>query len=111
MKASDIKSITKKVTKKWTAQRKREERSSSARFYRREYINSDRVNQTDVAWEVISQSLRKGKRQRSPAGSCASDILRSTKRNTGSHWSPSQIGVLHPNITAEVHQRTSRRDC
>src|SRR3990170_3778735 len=59
MKASDLATITKTVTKKWTAQRKREKRNSSARFHRSEYMYSDRVYQTDVAWKVIPKAYEK----------------------------------------------------
>ena len=59
MKASDIQFGVKAVMKKWTAQRKREERSPNARFHRSEYIYSNRVNQTDVAWDVIPKAYEK----------------------------------------------------
>lgn len=55
----DLKGITKTVTKGWTAQRKREERSPRARHYRTEYMYSDRVYQKDVAWEVIPKAYAK----------------------------------------------------
>ncbi len=47
------------VTKKWTKQRKAEERSSRRRFSRSEYMYSNRVNQSDVAFEVIPQAYAK----------------------------------------------------
>ena len=50
---NDLKSATKSVTKKWTAQRKREERNSRARYSRSEYMYSDRVNFTDVAHKIL----------------------------------------------------------
>jgi len=59
MKASDIQAITKAVTKKWTKQRKAEERNSTRRSYRSEYMYSDRVNQTDVAFQVIPEAYAK----------------------------------------------------
>jgi len=57
--AAEIKGLTKKVTKQWTTQRKREERKSRARYSRREYMCSTRVNQTDVAWDVIPRAYAK----------------------------------------------------
>lgn len=59
MKSSDIASAVTGVTKKWATQRKREERSSRARFRRSEYMYSDRVNQTDAAWEAIPAAYAK----------------------------------------------------
>jgi hypothetical protein len=59
MKINDFKKATRSVTKKWKAVRKREERESSARHYRSEYIYSDRVYQTDVADEVIPKAYAK----------------------------------------------------
>jgi hypothetical protein len=57
--ANDLKSITKSVTKDWTAQRKREERDSRARYHRSQYMHSDRVYQKDIAWEVIPKAYAK----------------------------------------------------
>ena len=57
--ANDLKSITKTVTKNWTAQRKREERDSRARYHRSQYMHSDRVYQKDIAWEVIPKAYAK----------------------------------------------------
>jgi hypothetical protein len=57
--AAEIKGLTKKVTKQWTAQRKREERESRARYSRRDYMRNTRVNQTDVAWDVIPRAYTK----------------------------------------------------
>jgi hypothetical protein len=57
--ASDLKSLTKSVTKKWTDQRKREERNSRARLSRSAYMYSDRVYQKHVAWEVIPLAYAK----------------------------------------------------
>ncbi len=57
--ADDIKNMTARVTKQWTAQRKREERSSRARRHRREFMYSDRVYQKDVAWRVIPAAYAK----------------------------------------------------
>ena len=51
--AADIKSATKSVTKKWTAQRKREERNAKARFHRIEYMYSDCVYTKEVAYEIM----------------------------------------------------------
>ncbi|NUQ60905.1 MAG: hypothetical protein HUU20_00340 [Pirellulales bacterium] len=56
---SDLKSVTKSVTKNWTAQRKREERDSRARYSRAQYMQSDRVYQKDVAWSVIPKAYAK----------------------------------------------------
>ena len=56
---SDLKSVTKSVTKNWTAQRKREERDSRARYHRSQYMYSDRVYQKDIAWEVIPKAYAK----------------------------------------------------
>jgi hypothetical protein len=50
--ANGILKITEKVTKKWTKQRKAEERGRRA-SHTREYIYSDRVNFTDVAHEIL----------------------------------------------------------
>ena len=49
--AKDILSVTKSVTKKWTKQRKAEERGRSRSS--RMYIYSDRVNFTDVAEKIL----------------------------------------------------------
>ncbi|MBW3599072.1 MAG: hypothetical protein KY475_17605 [Planctomycetes bacterium] len=49
--ADDILSVTKGVTKKWTAQRKAEERGRSRAT--REYVYSDRVNFTDVVNQIL----------------------------------------------------------
>lgn len=57
--SNDLKSITKSVTKDWTAQRKREERHSRSRSHRSQYMRSDRVNQKDIAWEVIPKAYAK----------------------------------------------------
>lgn len=51
--ASDIKGVTTKVTKKWTAQRKREERNSRARHSRRAYMYSDRVYINEVVRRLL----------------------------------------------------------
>ena len=51
--ASDILSLTKQVTAKWTKARKAEERGSRSR-YSRMYIYSDRVDFTEVADSIIS---------------------------------------------------------
>jgi hypothetical protein len=50
--ADGILKITEKVTKKWTKQRKAEERGRRA-SHTREYIYSDRVNFTDAAHEIL----------------------------------------------------------
>jgi len=50
--ASDIFSVTKTVMKKWTAQRKAEERGQRSR-HTRMYVYSDRVNFTDVADAIL----------------------------------------------------------
>ena len=57
--ANDLKSVTKSVTKNWTAQRKREERDSQARYHRSQYMYSDRVYQKTIAWEVIPKAYAK----------------------------------------------------
>ncbi len=59
MKASDITAVTKTVTKKWAKQIKREERNSRAALNRREYLYSDRVCQSDVAWPAIKKAYWK----------------------------------------------------
>src|SRR5271167_1268551 len=51
--ASEIIGITRSVTKKWTKQRKAEERGRSRET--REYIYSDRVDFTDVAQEILPE--------------------------------------------------------
>lgn len=56
---SDLKKITTSVLKNWTAQRKREERDSRARYSRSAYMHSDRVFQKDVAWQVIPKAYAK----------------------------------------------------
>ena len=56
---SNLKSITKAVTKNWTAQRKREERDSRSRWNRSQHMRSDRVSQKDIAWEVIPKAYAK----------------------------------------------------
>src|SRR5262249_52093022 len=53
MKASDLIAATKAVTKKWAKQIKREERDSLAALNRREYLYSDRVCASDVAWPFV----------------------------------------------------------
>ena len=55
---SDIMSVTKSVTKKWTKQRKAEERNSRARS-QREYVYSDRVNFTDVAEDILPDAYER----------------------------------------------------
>lgn len=50
--AEDLLDMTRSVTRKWTKQRKAEERNSRARAAR-QYIYSDRVNFSDVADRVI----------------------------------------------------------
>jgi hypothetical protein len=52
---SDLKKCVAGATKKWTKQRKAEERSARAR-YGREYVYSDRVNYTDVARNVLARA-------------------------------------------------------
>ncbi len=53
----DIRAATEKVTKKWTAQRKREERHASARLYRDEYMEDDRpLSITEVAEKIIPKA-------------------------------------------------------
>jgi len=54
-----ITDIVNKVTRKWTTVRKREERQARARLRRSEYMYSTRVNQTDVAWDVIPRAYDK----------------------------------------------------
>lgn len=54
----DIKAATLKVTKKWTAQRKREERQTRARHYRDDFMDSDRTSQAEVAEQVIPRAYR-----------------------------------------------------
>ena len=49
---ADILGVTRSVTKKWTKQRKAEERGSSSRLFR-EYMYSDRVNCTDVVDDIL----------------------------------------------------------
>jgi hypothetical protein len=56
MKASDITAVTKKVTKKWAKQIKREERNSRASLNRREYLYSDRVCASDIAWPIVNDA-------------------------------------------------------
>lgn len=56
---NDMKLATTKVTKKWTKQRKREERDSRARYSRSAYMYSDRVYAKHVAWSVIPQAYAK----------------------------------------------------
>jgi len=58
MNASDFKSITAKVAKKWTKQRKAEERSNRS-VDTRMYMYSSRVNQTDIARQVIPGAYTK----------------------------------------------------
>lgn len=50
--AADILAVTKSVTKKWTKQRKAEERGQRSR-YSRMYVYSDRVNFTEVADQIL----------------------------------------------------------
>lgn len=50
--AADILGVTRAVTKKWTKQRKSEERGSRSR-YSRAYAYSDRVNFTDIADDIL----------------------------------------------------------
>jgi hypothetical protein len=50
--ADDIRKITEKVTKKWTKQRKSEERGNSSRSSR-QYIYSDQVHLSDVAAKLL----------------------------------------------------------
>jgi hypothetical protein len=52
--ADDIADITKRVTKRWTAQRKREERGRPR--CSRAYVYSDRVTFTDVADRILPQA-------------------------------------------------------
>lgn len=59
MKASDITTVTKRVTRKWARQIKREERDSRAAFNRRQYLYSDRICQSDVAWPAIKAAYLK----------------------------------------------------
>jgi hypothetical protein len=59
MKIEDFKSATRSVTKKWKTVRKREERSSRARFSRQEYVYSSRINFTDVAAKIIPAAYMK----------------------------------------------------
>jgi hypothetical protein len=54
---SDLKKCVAGATKKWTKQRKAEERSARAR-YSREYIYSDRVNFTDVAHRILPKAYQ-----------------------------------------------------
>lgn len=49
-----IKSITEKVTKEWTRQRKAEERGRRSRLSRK-HVYSDRVNFTEVAEEILPE--------------------------------------------------------
>ena len=53
MKAAAIKALTTKVTKKWAKQIKREERSRRAALNRRDYLYSDRVCATEIAWPIV----------------------------------------------------------
>ena len=50
--ASDIMGVVKKTTKKYTKQRKSEERGRRTRASRA-YMYSDRVNFTDVAYRIL----------------------------------------------------------
>src|ERR1700676_797480 len=52
MKSEDITAIVTSATKKWTKQRKAEERSARAR-HRRESMYSDRVCHTEVAHKIL----------------------------------------------------------
>ena len=52
IRATDILSVTRSVTKKWTKQRKAEERGRRSRGSR-QYVYSDRVNFTDVARRIL----------------------------------------------------------
>jgi hypothetical protein len=54
-----LKLTTARVTRKWTKQRKREERNAAAHYRRREHMTSDRIDQKSVAWEVIPQAYAK----------------------------------------------------
>jgi hypothetical protein len=55
--ADDILSVTAKVTRPWTKQRKAEERGRRSRASR-QYIYSDRVNFTDVAHDILPQAYQ-----------------------------------------------------
>ena len=55
--ASDIRGVTKDVTKEWTRQRKAEERGSRTAWSRDELF-SDRVNFTDVADAILPQAYQ-----------------------------------------------------
>ena len=59
MDASDFMFVTSAVTKSWTKQRKREERESRARNSRGDYCRPTRVNQSDVALDVIPKAYAK----------------------------------------------------
>ena len=55
--ADDILSVTKSVTKKWTKQRKAEERGTRSRSSR-EHVFSDRVNCTDVVEQILPRGYQ-----------------------------------------------------
>jgi hypothetical protein len=55
--ADDIIGGLRAVTKKWTSQRKREERQASARAHRRErLLRSYRETTKDIAWEIMEKA-------------------------------------------------------
>lgn len=58
MKSSDITSLVNSTTRKWAKQRKAEERRSRHRASR-EYMYSDRINQSDVAKELFAAAYKK----------------------------------------------------
>lgn len=57
--AKEMATMAKRVTKQWTAQRKREERDSRARYSRADWMTSTRIAQKDVAWSVIPDAYVK----------------------------------------------------
>lgn len=59
MKIDDIRAATRKVTKKWTAQRKREERATRARCFRDDYMDDERISQAEIAERVIPEAYAK----------------------------------------------------
>ncbi len=55
--ADEITASVRKVTKKWTAQRKREEREAGAGHFRDEFLDDDRpMRQSEVADMVIPRA-------------------------------------------------------
>src|SRR5262245_47700226 len=57
--AADILNLTTGVTKKWTKQRKAEERSSRARYNREQAMYSSRISFTEVMHRVIPEAYNK----------------------------------------------------